>query len=140
MKHPTKQLIDLLREAVPEWPDAADLVDVLIRVSSVYDHLIDDDEHSKEDVHRMVRLLVYDLPLNRFFAEHRTMLLPIVMNAISAWRHADSDDFCRVKVGDIASEIGCAALLVAGGPDRLEQYGIKVRSFASEMVKANDRN
>jgi hypothetical protein len=129
----------MMRDAVPEKPEAALLVRQMISFSATYDHIVDRDEWETEHVHTMVEILLSGLPNNRFYTDNVTTFLPIIMNAIHAWRYAEKCPAYRVKVGDGLSELGCAMLYVTGGSTRLRTWGGMWRDQVLELMEDSDK-
>ena len=130
----------MMGEAVPENPEAALLIRQIISFSATYDHVIDHDNWTTDDVHTMVDILLHGLWVNKLYTENVASFMPIIMNAIHSWKFAENNPEYRLKVGDILSELGCAILYVTGGLARLNEWGGKWREQVLILMKDSDNN
>ena len=128
----------MMRDAVPEKPEAALLIRQMISFSATYDHVVDRDGWKTDDVHTMVDILLHGLWTNKFYCENVTTFLPIIMNAIHAWKYAETHPDYRIKVGDGLSELGCAILYVTGGLTRLNEWGDRWRDQVTLVLTDSD--
>ena len=133
-----RDAILLMAKAIPEDPEAALLVRHTISWSATYDHVVDGDKWSADQVHWMVDILLRGLPTHQFYMRNLNVYLTIIVNAIHSWRYAESRPEYRVKVGDGLSELGCAMLLCSGGPTRLEEWGNAWRDQVQLIIKGSD--
>lgn len=133
-----RETVGLMARACPEEPLAALLIRHTIEWTATYDHIVDGDVWTVDQVHHMVRVLLSDLPENAFYVRHFRTLNPIIQNAIHAWRYADSSPEYRIKVGDVIAELGCAVLQCVGGVNRLNEFGDTWRDQVCLLLKSSD--
>lgn len=129
----------MMRDAVPEKPEAALLIRQMISFSATYDHIIDRDEWQTTDVHTMVDILLHGLWTNKFYTDNVTTFLPIIMNAIHSWKYAETHPAYRLKAGDGLAELGCAILYLTGGLGRLNEWGERWRDQITLVMNDSDK-
>ena len=134
------ETVQLMREAVPENPEAALLIRQMISFGATYDHVVDGDEWTTDNVHGMVEILLHGLWMNKLYTDNIASFLPIIMNGIHSWKFAENNPEYRLKVNDILSELGCAILYVTGGMTRLNGWGGKWRRQILILMKDSDNN
>jgi|3_EtaG_2_1085321.scaffolds.fasta_scaffold81453_2 hypothetical protein len=133
------EAVTFMQKAIPEDFNAALLIRNMISWTATYDHIVDGDPWTNDQVHDMVQILLYELPSNPFYKRNRDIYLTLIINAIHAWRYAESRPEYRIKVADILSELGCAMLLCSGGFHRLTEHGDKWREIAMNILNSSDR-
>ena len=131
--------VAFIQSAIPEDPNAALLIRNMISWTATYDHIVDGDPWKEDDVHDMIQILLYELPSNPFYKRNQDIYLTITINAIHAWRFAESHAEYRIKVADVLSELGCAMLLCSGGLHRLKEYGDKWREIVMNILTTSDK-
>ena len=133
-----RDMVRFMEEAIPEDHQAALLIRQVITFTATYDHIVDEDEYTTDQVHVMVNVLLHGMPLNGFYVKYLAVLLPIILNAIHAWRYADTCPEYRIKVSDVLSELGCSMLYLSGGMSRLNEHGNHWRDLTLNLLKASD--
>jgi len=134
-----KELVLLIAKMIPEDVQPAWLIRSIISMSATYDHIVDNDSYTIEEVHNMVGDMLYYFPTNPFFVRHQQVLRVLLLNSIHAWKFAESCPDYRIKVADCISEIGCACLLLTGGLTRLNTEGNKWRQACYNLLKQSDK-
>ena len=132
------EAVELMLLAVPEDPNAGLLIRQMISFSATYDHVVDGDKFTKDDVHSMVDILLRGLIQNPFYVRHVNVFVPIIINAIHAWRYADDCPEYRIKVADVLSELGSSMLYLSGGTKRLAEWGNHWRDMIIKLLKDSD--
>lgn len=131
--------VDFMLKAIPEDPHGGLLIRQMISFTATYDHIVDGDEFTVNQVHGMVDILLRGLIQNPFYINNVNLYVPIIINAIHAWRYADDCPEYRVKVGDVLSELGCAMLYLSGGMMRLNEFGGGWRDQVLRILKDSDK-
>ena len=96
----------------------------------VWDHLTDDDEISKPEIDKVFTSLLTEWPLNPFFMKYRTVLVPVMVNAISSWRYSNDPEVPKDKCCDWYTEIASTIAYLLGGWPLVEKYLPKMRKNA----------
>jgi hypothetical protein len=133
-----REIILLMASFVPEDLSVAALIRDTISWSATYDHILDGDEWTPGHLHQMIETFLIGLPTNAFYRKHESVLMVILLNAISAWKYAETNPAYRVKVADGISELGCACLLLSGGTARLNKHGAEWREASLKLLKQSD--
>lgn len=132
------ELVALMEKLVPEEPQAAWLIRHCISWSATYDHVLDGDDWKPDDLHQMVRHLLWDLPNNSFYVKNFRVLSTVLLNGVDAWKFANDCKEYRIKVADGLAELGCAIFVCVGGVDRLLQCGHLWREAVLKLLKQSD--
>ena len=133
------EAVEMMLLAIPENHNAGLLIRQMINFSATYDHIVDGDPYTTEEVHGMVDILLRGLVQNSFYVTHVNVLLPIIINAIHAWRFADECPEYRIKVADGLSELGCTMLYLTGGKKRLNEWGNHWRKMCIKVLNSSDK-
>jgi len=81
----------LVARAVQGNASAIEFLHDIARVLHVWDDLVDKDKQlTDEDIHEAFWLTLIAIPNNAFYATHRSVLQPILVNAIVNWRIANN--------------------------------------------------
>ena len=134
-----RDMVRFMERAIPEDNQAALLIRQVITFTATYDHIVDEDEYTTDQVHVMVNVLLHGMPLNGFYVKYLAIFLPIVLNAIHAWRYADTCPEYRINVSDVLSELGCSMLYLSGGMGRLNEHGNHWRDLTINLLKTSDK-
>lgn len=118
-------------EAALNWLDQ-------VRVIAMeWDHVIDNDpiDRGAFDVAMVTALVKWQL--DPFFQANKASLLPVVLNAITAWRHANQSGY-KIKAFDVYSEIGTAIALITGGVDFALSISPSLRDLCVKVMLEDD--
>ena len=122
-------------------PAALDFYKGLCDTVLTWDHIIDSDtpwEDEKEMANRTFHFLLIDAPLNTFFIKHKESLVPVLMNAISAWHFSNEDRVPKIKAYDIYTEVACTIALILGGRLAVEEHIPELRRLQWKNCQEDD--
>lgn len=118
----------------------------ILGIVNVYDDLIDRDNPVSDDqIHRMMWAALVTLPRNAFYRQWFDVLNPVMMQAISNWRIANTMEADRENyqvafvIRSSYVDIFCTVALLLGGTQHALTIGRQLReavhseSFASYM-------
>ncbi len=119
--------------------DAYEWYDSLLQVAQVWDNCVDaGDTPDPQQADSVFTALVTRWPLNPFFNQYKAILVPVMVNSISAWRSSDGRPAQRPRAYDAATEVLCTIAWLLGGQSRVDQYLPAVRNVCLELQLAND--
>lgn len=136
---------DLLREVLCGDENAAALYRGLAEWANTYDDLVDKDKPvSTDQLHRFVWFMMFDLPLNPFYARHQDVLRPLVMTGILNWVAANDMESSKaaeeLRVAHVirfaGGDILLAAMALTGGIEHARRHARRARlSLQNETWK-----
>ena len=136
---PTQIIIwDKMDAICRDNPAALSFYQGLCETVLTWDHIIDDEEVEKEMANRAFHFLLIDAPLNPFFTKHKESLVPVLMNAISAWHFSNEDTVPKIKAYDIYTEVACTIALILGGRQAVEEHIPELRRLQWQNCQEDD--
>ena len=121
-----------------EW--AHRWLDQALTAAQVWDNCVDSgDKPDPKQADAVFLALITEWPLNPWFNSNKAALVPVMVNAISAWRFSDQDPRARQRAYDVGSELICTAAFIIGGQALVDKHMPKVRQLCLEAQIANDR-
>ncbi len=103
-----------------------------------WDHITDDQEVDKTQAHRAFTYLLVDAPLNPFFDKYKESIVPVIMNAVSAWQFSNEDGAPKIKAFDIYTEIACTMAFIIGGREAVEKHIPEIRRLQWQNCQEDD--
>lgn len=103
-------------------PDALAFYAGLSDAVLTWDHIVDDDGVEKDMANRAFNFLLVDAPMNPFFDQYKAALVPVIMNAISAWHFSNKEGSPKYKAYDIYTEVACTMAFILGGRQAVEKH------------------
>lgn len=103
-----------------------------------WDHIIDEEEVDPAMAHRAFKYLLIDAPLNPFFEKYKDCLVPVILNAVSAWEFSNEDDAPKIKAYDIYTEVACTMAFILGGREAVEKQIPEIRRLQWQNCQEDD--
>ncbi|XHR29912.1 MAG: hypothetical protein ACFUZC_05025 [Chthoniobacteraceae bacterium] len=132
--------LELLSELCKPAPGALEWFLDLLDVAFLWDHLVDR-EATDEDVQRADRVLEAMLvrwPLNPFYHQHITTLVPTLAAAISAWRFSNQPGAPKLKAYDLYTEVPAVMGLIIHGPGKCDEILLAIRESAFHRMEEDE--
>lgn len=104
-----------------------------------WDHIMDGDPIDKDVADRAFMALTIGWPMNEWFIKNRVILVPVMVNAISAWKHASIVGTPKIKAYDVYAEVACTMALLLGGLTAVKVYGPKIRELTQAMCLTDEQ-
>jgi len=111
----------------------------VLNASQVWDNCVDGNDKPKASQADDVFVsLITEWPINPWFNANKMVLIPVMVNAISAWRFSDSDKRARQRAYDVGTELICTTAYLLGGQELVDKHMPEVRRLCLEAQVAND--
>lgn len=124
-----KAIESLLKEMLQEHPHAFEWVKDLFNASLLWDHIVDRDDIDVDAADDSFMAMWVRWPLNPFFDKFKHVLVPVVVNAISAWKWSNAPGTPKIKAFDIYNEVPCTVAFLCGGQPMVDQYIQRLRDI-----------
>ena len=116
---------------------AVDFILTFFDMCEVFDDLIDKDKPvTDEDIIRTLFSALVDIPMNPFFAYHRTSVVPVIITGINAWLDAnkletgsENDKVFSYVLRDWYAELVSFVIYLTRGREYLRTVSMDVRTF-----------
>lgn len=118
--------------------DAVDFVNALFDAVELWDDLIDKDvDVQPEHINRVFLSLMFALPANRWFTQHKEYYLPLIMTAINGFHDANVMVYSDKKhirnlafhVRNFGIELHIATAFLIGGYQHMRDVSQEIREF-----------
>ena len=103
-----------------------------------WDHIVDEEEINKTWADRGFKFLLIDAPMNPFFTQYRDSLVPVILNAVSAWEFSNEDGAPKIKAYDIYTEVACTMAYILGGRQMVDKYVPEIRRLQWQNCQEDD--
>lgn len=112
--------------------EAVQLLLTLSDITELWDDLIDNDKPiSREQINAAFMRALIDLPTNPFFAQHKTYLMPLIIQSINSWQDANvleqGDDNQRAiayTLRNMDIQIAQAIAFIVGGFEHMRTVSV----------------
>lgn len=128
----------LLLDLCKNTPGAAAWVQSLWEILLTWDHIEDGDAVDRAVANRAFEALMLHWPQNPFFNANKERLLPVMFNAVSAWRHSNAGGPAN-KGWDFYTEIPCTIAAIIGGMQAVNHYVPRLRALAERIHAEDDK-
>ncbi len=115
-------------------------LDQALTASQVWDNCVDEgDVPCPKQADAVFMALITEWPLNPWFNANKHVLVPVMVNAISAWRFSDADKRARQRAYDVGTELICTVSFLLGGQAAVDRHMPEIRRLCLEAQEANDK-
>lgn len=138
---PTKlqaKATEVLVEATLDNLDAQRWLIQLFNAAMTWDHIEDREEIDVRVADASFVAMWTDWPMNDFFIKNRVVLVPVLVNAISAWKSSNESGMSKIKAYDIFTESICAVLWILGGQSRVDWFMPKIRRLVQQICNEDE--
>lgn len=130
----------LFLEAFKGDEQATSLLMALSQMTQIYDDLIDRDKPvSSDDIHRMMRICLVDVPRNPFYVAWRAELQPMIEQMVIDWRTAneleggtDAERLVAYVLRDTLCAVVVRAAHIIGGWQWALEVSTRVRRYVHD--------
>jgi hypothetical protein len=118
---------------------------MIVEVVSLWDDLVDGDSRTEEEINLVFRLLMFDIPMNSFFAAHKHILCPIHLCFYRAWADANTMERSPRSAADLEKTFMLRAQLydlfvivafLIGGDEWAQAIGPSIRRTYAERLNS----
>lgn len=129
-----KEFYGVVAEICGKNEPAREWLSELWALTFLWDHVVDGDLVNIAQAELALEAVTLKWPLNAFYQKFGAALVPVLSNALSAWR-----DGGREREYDIYTEAALAVALCLGGKEWAKQFSPRVRALAKQMRMEDDR-
>jgi hypothetical protein len=119
----------LVHEICAGHPLAYRWFEQVLETALVWDHMVDDDAIDKHRADRVFTAITTEWIFNDFFHSHRHSLVPVLMNCISSWKHANKSSKPTDKSYDLYTELPGVLCLLIHGAAGIEKFMPELRAM-----------
>lgn len=134
MTQTNRDFLALVQQICQSEPLAYKWFHQIIEAALVWDHLVDGEAIDPQMANRVMSALITEWPLNGFVQRYAQTLIPVIVNAISAWKHSYEKDEPKIKALDIYSEIPTTIAFILGGMEMVNHYSPQIRAFVHKLA------
>ena len=135
-----RAVVDHVNVICSDSPWACRWLHQALNASQVWDNCVDqNDKPNPDQADGVFMALITEWPMNPWFNANKAILVPVMVNAISAWRFSDSDKRARQRAYDVGTELICTTAYLLGGQALVDKHLPDVRRLCLEAQLANDR-
>jgi len=124
-----KEYLALVEELCQPAKGAYRWFEQVMETALLWDHVIDGDEIEAKRVNFVFNALTTEWVFNDFFHTNRALLVPVLVNCISAWKHSNISPSAKIKAYDIYTELPCVLALVIHGQEGVQRYMPRIREM-----------
>lgn len=105
----------------------------LIDAALVWDHYSDGDALDPAMMDRTMLALMTEWPINPFLKKYSECLVPVLVGAISAWKHSYNGGVSKDLAYEVYATTPAAIAFILGGNDRVNEHMPKIRELVTKM-------
>lgn len=136
---PQYELNEIMKEVCGENGEAYRWWNDLKRVVFTWDHLVDGDEVDVGMAEQGFMGVMLEWPTNRFYQGNMASLVPVMVNAWSAWQWSNEEGNPKLKAMDIYTEVACTIVYLLHGVKGVEKYMPHIRDLHRESCELDDQ-
>jgi len=127
----------MLKEMCGNTPGAFQWLSQLWDVIMTWDHIVDGDELDLAKADRAFENMLLIWPGNPFWNQNAARLIPVLINAVAAWRYANNIGD-NTRAYDVYTEVPCTVAAIIGGAAAVRKYSTPIRVLVDKARKEDD--
>jgi hypothetical protein len=141
IEHDTEDWREVRNLKLLEWfggnQSAVDFIVAISSVSELWDDLVDKDkELTRKDIDLVFWNALVTLPTNEFFNQHKTFLMPLVIQSINAWQDSvelesgnTNDRAYALTLRILALQLAPMIVLILRGKDAMREVSLEMWQY-----------
>lgn len=128
----------IIAEFCSDVPAARDWLFELFNIAMTWDHIVDGDEVDADMADMVLEAVLTKWPHNPFFQKFRDVLVPVMVNCISAWRSSNKQECPKIKALDVFTEPVGVVCFVLHGHAGVARWMPEYRRLMAEICEEDD--
>jgi len=133
-KNANEEYLEIMRQLCQQTPGSFEWFSDLLEAGLVWDHIVDGDTLDVAMADRVFVALVTRWPLNPWWTRNAVVLVPVLINAISAWRWSNQKNAPKDRAYDIYTEVPATMAFLIGGQAAVDHYLPRLRDLAQARL------